>query len=109
MEKYKENKDITMNESLKLSAEVRKSCGEEVSLVSVRDDKHNTLNMAIYSRNNVGKMRINIDDIRVLDMIHLHKHTRDIIDADLVKSTLKISKLQTNKGGVEKKLRQEKV
>ena len=98
-----------MNESLKLYVEAKKVFGQEVSLVFVGDRKHNTLNLGIASKNKVAKMKINLDDSPVPDMIHLHKHTRDIIDADLVKSTLKISKLQTNKGGVEKKLRQEKV
>ena len=37
--KYKETKDITMAESLKLFVEVRKYCGQEVSLVFVRDHK----------------------------------------------------------------------
>ena len=98
-----------MNESLKFSAEVRKARGKEVSLVSVRYHKHNTLNMAIASRNRVAEMRINMDDISVPDMIQLHKQTWDIIHIDLLKSTLKISKVQTRKSRVENQLRQEKV
>ena len=108
-EKYKENKDITMNESLKLYAEVRKACGQEVSLVSVTDHKHNTLNLAIDSRSKVAKMKINLDDSPVPDMIHLHKQTGVIIHTDLVKSILKISKLQTSKSRIENQLRQEKI
>ena len=85
-----------MNESLKLFVEVRKACGQEVSLVFVRDHKHNTLNLEITSRNKVVEMKINLDDIPVPDMIHLHKKAEDIIHNDLLKSTLKISKLKTN-------------
>ena len=98
-----------MNESLKLSTKVRKACGHEVSLISVRDHKHNTLNMAISYRNKVVEMKINMDEILVLDMIHLHKKIGDIIHTDLLKSTLKISKLHTSKSRVENQLRQEKV
>ena len=93
MEKYKESKDITTNESLKLYADVRKSCSKEVSLVSVRDHKKNTLNLSIAYKNKVVEMRINLDDIPVLDMIHLHKKIGDIIHTDFLKSTLNISKL----------------
>ena len=93
MDKYKENKDITMNEYLKFYAEVRKDCCQEVSLVSVRDHKKNTLNLAIASRNRVAEMKINLDDIPIPDMIHLHKQTGDIIHTNLLNSTLKISKL----------------
>ena len=98
-----------MNESLKLFTEVRKSCGQEVSLVSVRYHKNNTLNLAIAFWNRVAEMRINLDDIPVPDMIHLHKQTEDIIHFHFLKSNLKISKLHTSKGRVENQLRQEKV
>ena len=73
MDKYKENKDISMNESLKLSAEVRKVCGQEVSLVFVKDHKQYTLNLAIGSRNRVAEMKINLDDVPIPNIIHLHK------------------------------------
>ena len=109
LEKYKENKDITMNESIKLSAEVRKACDHEVSLVFVRDHMHNTLNLAIASRNRVAEMRVNLDDIPVPDMIHLHKTTGDIIYTDLLKSPLKISRLKSRKSKVENQLRHEKM
>ena len=98
-----------MNESLKLSVEVRKVCGQEVSMVSVRDYKHKTLNMDIDSRNKVDEMKINLDDIPVPDIIHLHNTTRDLIHIDLMKSNLKISKLQSSKIRIENQLRKEKV
>ena len=107
LDKYKEIKDITKNESLKLYEDVRKYCSKEVSMVSVRDHKKNTLNLAIASRNRVAEMRINLDDILVLDMIHLHKWKGDIIDTILLKSTLKTSKLQYGKSKVENQLVQE--
>ena len=72
---------------------MRKAYGQEVSLVSIRDHKQNTLNLAIASRNRVAEMRINLDDILVPDMIHLHKRKGDIIDIVLLKSSLKISRL----------------
>ena len=67
MEKYKENKDIAMKESLQLSAEVRKACGQEIFLVCVRDHKKNTLNLAISSRNKVVEMRLNLDSYTISD------------------------------------------
>ena len=98
-----------MNESLKLSAEVRKVCGQEVSLVFVRDRKHNTLNLAIASKNKVAKMKINLDDILVPYMSHIHKQTGDIIHTDLQRSNLKISKLHTSKIIIENQLSKDKV
>ena len=40
--------------------------------------------MAITSRNRVADVKINLDDIPVSYMIHLHKQTRDIIHTDFV-------------------------
>ena len=65
--------------------------------------------MAIASMNRVVEMIINLDGIPVWDMIHLHKHTGDIIHTNLLNSTLKLSKIQTNKSRVENQLMQEKV
>ena len=100
LEKYKENKDITMNESLKFSAKVRKACCHEVSLVSIRYHKKNTLNLDITYRNRVAKMRINMDAIPVPDMIHLCKKEGYIIYTNLLKSILNIFKLYTSKSRV---------
>ena len=83
---------------------VRKYCSKEVSLVLVRYHKQNTLNLSIAYRNRVAKMRINLDDIPLPSMIHLHKQTWDIIHIDLLKSTLKISRLQSGKSKVENQL-----
>ena len=44
-----------------------------------------------------------------ISLCHLHKHTWEIIHTDILKSTLKISKLQTSKSRIENQLRQEKV
>ena len=69
MDKYKENKDISMNESFKSYAKVRKYCGKEVSLVFVRDHKNSKLNLAIESKRRVVETRMNMDDIPIPDMI----------------------------------------
>ena len=42
-------------------------------------------------------------------MIHLHKQTGEVIYSDLLKTTLKVSRLQSDKSKVENQLRQERV
>ena len=54
LEKNKERKDITINESLKLYVDMRKYYSKKVSLVYVRDHKKNTLNLAINYGNRVA-------------------------------------------------------
>ena len=101
LEKNKERKDITINESLKLYVDMRKYYSKKVSLVYVRDHKKNTLNLAIASRNEVAEMRINLDDVLAPYMIHLHKQKGDIILTNFLNSTLKISRLQSGNSKAE--------
>ena len=52
---------------------------------------------------------MNLEDIPIPDMIHFHKQTSDILFTNLLKSTLKLSKLEVTKSKIENQLRQEKV
>ena len=108
MEKYEETKDIASKESLKLYSEVRKISSQDVSLIIVRDYSENTLNLTLATKNWVAKMKRNLENIPIPDMIHLHKQTRDITFTDVLKSNSKLSKLQTNKSKIENQLRKEK-
>ena len=104
-----DDKDVASEEALKLYEKVRKISSEDVSLVTVRDHSQNTLNLAITTKNEVVEMKMNLENIPIPDMIHLHKKTRDIIYTDMLKATLKLSRLQSSKRKIENQLRQEKV
>ena len=54
-------------------------------------------------------MKMDLENIPILDMIHMHKKIGDILFTSLLKATLKLSKLQTSKRRIENQLRQEKV
>ena len=49
-------------------------------------------------------MRLNLQKILVLDKIQLHKQTREVIHTDLMKDTLKVSKLQSTISRLESKI-----
>ena len=55
--------------------EVRNISNQDVSLVLVRDYVQNTLTLALATKNRVVEVKMNLDDIPILDMIHLHKKT----------------------------------
>ena len=54
-------------------------------------------------------MKMDLENIPIPNMIHLHKQTWDIFFIDLLKATLELSKLHTLKSKIENNLRQEKV
>ena len=64
-------------------------------MVTVKDHAKSTLNLVVSTKNMIAEMTLNLKDIPVLDMIHLHKHIGEVIYNDLLKSTLKVSKLQS--------------
>ena len=72
-DKYRDDKETSMDESLKWYDKVRKISNKDVSLVTIRDHTQNTLNLAVATKNKVEEMRMNLENIPVLDLIHLHK------------------------------------
>ena len=109
LEKYKETKDTNSEETLKLYPEVRKISNQDISLVSVRYYSQNNLNLALETKNRVFEMKMDLENIPIPHMIHMHKKMWDIFCTDLLKATLKLSKLQTCKRKIENQLRQERV
>ena len=75
VDKYKGIKDITSQRSLKLYSEVRKISNQDISLVPVRDYIQNTLNLSLEIKNTVVEVKMNLHDIPIPDMNHLHKKT----------------------------------
>ena len=105
LKRYKETKEISSEETLNLYSKVRNIYNQDVSLVSVRDYAQNTLNLALETKNRVAEMKMNLEDIPIPDMIHLHKQVGDILFTDLLKATLGLSKLHTLKRKIENQLR----
>ena len=88
---------------------MRKISSKEVSLVTVKDHTKNTLNLAVSTKKMIAEMRLSLKDIPVLDMVHLHKQTGEVIYTDLMKDAFKASKLQSTVSRFENQLKQEKV
>ena len=54
-------------------------------------------------------MKMNLENIHIPDMIHLHKQARDIIYTDILKATLKVSMMHSSKSKIENHIKKEKV
>ena len=81
----------------------------DVSLITVRDHSEKTFNFSIATKNKVAEMKMRLENMPIPYMIHLHKKTGDIIYTDMLKDTLKLSRLQSSKRKIENHLREEKV
>ena len=77
-------------------------------MVTVKNHAKNTLNLAVSTKNMITEMRLIVKDIPVPNMIHLHKQTGEVIYSDLLKATLKVSKLESTQTKIENQLRKEK-
>ena len=90
-DQYKKENDISSKKSSILYSKVGNISSKEVSLVTVKDHTRNPLNLVVATMNKIAEMRLNLKAIPILDMIHLHKQTREVIYSDLMKDTLKVS------------------
>ena len=77
--------------------------------MTVKDHVKNTLNLTVATHDIVSEMRLNLQKKTVPKKIHLHKQTGEMIYTDLLKSTLKVSKLQSTVSKLENQLKQEKI
>ena len=59
--------------------------------------------------NKVSKVNVNLENIPTTYMIHFHREIGDIIYTRLLKSTLQVSKMESNKKKAQDLLRKEKV
>ena len=80
---------MTSEETLKLYSEVKKISKQYVTLASIRDYAQNNLNLALENKNRVGETKMNLEDIPISNMIHLHKKIGDILFTNLLNATLR--------------------
>ena len=81
---------------------------DKISLITTRDHEKNTLNISIVDEDKVSEVKIKPDKINMLDKIHFHKKTSDIIYVDMLQSTFEISKMETKVPKLEGKFKKEK-
>lgn len=93
LEGYEENLDNITAET-KLYEEVRKISKKSVALVASRNLSHNTLNLALATKNKATELKVNLEDIPDPDIINLHKETSEVIYNKLLKGALELSKVQ---------------
>ena len=109
MNTYREKADKTFDETVKLYEEVRQLPKPDVALKTVSDHAKDTPSLAMTVGNNVSEVNVNLENIPTTDIIHFHRETSDILYTRLLRSTLQVSKLETNKKKAQDLLRKERV
>ena len=94
---YREKADKTFDETMKLYQEVRQFPKIDVELKSLRDHAKDTLSLAMTVGNNVPEVNVNLGNIPTTNIIHFHRETSDNLYTRLLRYTLQVSKLETNK------------
>ena len=77
----------------------------DVTLKTIRDHAKDTLSLAMTVGNKVSEVNVNLENIPTTYIIHFHRETCDIIYIILLKSTLQVSKLESNKNKAQDLLR----
>jgi hypothetical protein len=95
IKQYAQKRNSALDENQKLLAKARKLSQEKVSLIIVKSLEKSTLNIVIVEEDKLFEIKINMDQINVLDKIHLHKQTSKVFYADLSKYFLDNKKIES--------------
>ena len=94
---------------MKLYEQVKQFPKPDVTLKTARDHVKDTLSLAMTVGNKVSEVKVNLENIPTTDVIQLKKETSDILNTRLLKATIQMSKMETNKKKTQDLLRKEKV
>ena len=81
----------------------------DVTLKTVRDHVRDTLSLAMTVGNKESEVNVNLENIPTTDVIHLNREISDILNTRLLKATIQVSKLESNKKKTRDLLRKERV
>ena len=94
---------------VKLYEQVKQFPKTDVTLKVVRDHVKDTLSLAMIVGNKVSEVNVNLENIPTIDVIHLNRETSDILNTKLLKATIQVSKMESNKNKTRDLLRKERV
>ena len=80
-----------------------------MALNTVRDHATETLSLALTVGNKVSEVNVNLEKVLATDIIHINRETNEILNTRLLKATLQISKLESNKAKTQDLLRKVRV
>ena len=109
LETYRERADNFFNETVELYEQVKAFPKPDVILKDVRDHVKDTLSLAMNVGNKVFEVNVNLRNIPATDIIHLNNETSDMLNTRLLKVTIQVSKLESNKKKTLDLLRKERV
>ena len=78
-------------------------------LLSVKDVKKKTFNIAVADNDKVSEFKVDYENIGALEKMKFHINVNDMMYADYIKSALKVSRLTTHVLKLDGQLKQEKV
>ena len=85
---YREKAGKTYDEMVKLYEEIRQLPRPDVALKIFRDHAIDTLSLAMTMGNKVSEVRVNLEKVTTLDIIHLNRENDNILNTRLLKYTL---------------------
>ena len=109
LETYRERADKFFNETVKLYEKVKQFPKLDVTLETVSDHVKDTLSLAMNVGSKVSEVNVNLENIPTIDIIDLNKETNYILNTRLLKATIQVSILESNKNKNQDLLRKERV
>ena len=84
IQQYTKKRDLNLQENQKRMKEVRKATPNKLSLLTIKEPTKNVLNISLEEEDAVVEKKLRMDQISVLDQIHFHRQTSEILYHDLL-------------------------
>lgn len=85
--------------------EVRKATPNKQSLLKIKEPPQNVLNISLEEEDKVIEIKLRMDQISVLDKIHFHRKTSEVLYHDLLQSMFSNKNLESEVIKLEEKLK----
>lgn len=108
IQQYTKKRDLNLSENQKKVKDVRKASPNKLSLLTIKESTKNVLNIALGEEEKVAEMKLRMDEISVLDKIHFHRQTSEVLYQDLLQSILSNKKLESKVIKLKEQLKKKK-
>ena len=109
LKSYRDKADKTFEETIELYCEASQLLQPNAALKAVRDHATDTLILALVAGSKVSEVNVNLSKVPNSDIIPLSKEIKDILNTILLKSSIKLSKLEESKAKTSNLLRKWRV
>ena len=109
MKDFTDKRNKVVDENYKIMQQIRRSISNKSTLLAVRESEGNVFRIATTDVIGVSQVKLQMDQVGILDKVNCHKQASEVLYLDLLKSYLRKIKLEEKVSNLEEQVKREKV